>query len=90
MAKEQEAEFYRMAGTHGGFDLITKLHLPILIVRGTETMFTRDFYESIVKRCRNAEYAEISGTHFFPMENPGASAELAVAFVKRHVTNSKL
>lgn len=85
IAKEQEAEFYRMGSAHGAYDLMPKLHLPFLIILGAQSDFSIEYYKPIIDRSQNAFLKEIDGSHFFPMEYPGVVADLAWQFVKRHV-----
>eukprot|EP00026_Physarum_polycephalum_P012112 Phypoly_transcript_12385.p1 GENE.Phypoly_transcript_12385~~Phypoly_transcript_12385.p1 ORF type:complete len:311 (-),score=38.16 Phypoly_transcript_12385:179-1111(-) len=83
--KELEAEFYRMANTHGGYDLVPQISVPFLILKGTKSTETST-YDVLIAKCKYGHYDEISGgSHFFPMETPNLAADKTLTFIKNHL-----
>lgn len=90
IAKEQEAEYYRMGSAHGAYDDLPSIQIPFLVVHGVDSTFPVDNYDSLMARSsKSAVYKRVVGSHFFPMEYPDVVADVAVDFV-RQVHGSKL
>jgi len=75
---DTEAEFYRMATAHGAWDRLGEIRCPVTVVVGTDSgSHPPAFAEALAAQFGVGHFVSIpDGTHFVPMEQPEAIAEV--------------
>ena len=84
--REDEAEFYRSANQHGGYDRLHELTTPTAVLYGaSSTDLGPGFFAHLGEKIRGAQVEEIDpGSHFVPMERPGVIAQRVAAAVSEY------
>jgi pimeloyl-ACP methyl ester carboxylesterase len=78
-----EAQIYAEAGSNDGWDRLAHIGCPTLLLTGTSSpMWSGDRGREAGERLPNGRYDAVEGGHFFPMENPQAAVDRALAFLE--------
>lgn len=73
---EVEAQIYTMGGRHDGWDRLSSLQPPTLLLVGAESpMWFGDRGSVAASRMPNGVVDTVAGGHFFPMENPSETID---------------
>jgi pimeloyl-ACP methyl ester carboxylesterase len=79
---EVEAQIYSMGGRHDGWDRLSDLKPPTLLLTGSDSpMWAADRAELAAARMANGRAEIVRGGHFFPMENPDETVDAALRFL---------
>ena len=75
---EDEAELYQTAGTHGVYERLSEVTVPVVVVAGEHsTTHTPEYTHHLAARfARGRDVVVPNTTHFVPMEAPGLLAEI--------------
>ena len=80
---EIEAQIYTMGGRHDGWDRMTLLACPTLLLTGTVSpMWFDERCDEAAARLANGRHETVRGGHFFPMENPDDTVDRVLAFLQ--------
>jgi pimeloyl-ACP methyl ester carboxylesterase len=78
-----EAQVYETAGSNDGWDRLAEIECRTLLLTGTDSpMWGGGRSDQACERLRNGECEQITGGHFFPMENPDATVARALPFLQ--------
>jgi pimeloyl-ACP methyl ester carboxylesterase len=79
---EIEAQVYAGAPVHDGWERLSHLDCPTLLVTGESShLWAGGRDELAAAQIRDVEIRKVEGGHFFPMENPDATAEAFLPFL---------
>jgi pimeloyl-ACP methyl ester carboxylesterase len=83
---EAEAEFFSAATSHGAWDRLAEIDIPVLVLAGEEsTTHQEPFLAALVGRMRRADYEIVPATsHFVWMERPGVIARHVAERIGHH------
>ena len=76
-----EAEFYVGASSHGAWDRLDELDLPVVLCRGEDSQGDpASFMGTMSRRIAASTIEVVSGaTHFVPMERPDAVSKFVLS-----------
>lgn len=79
---EVEAQVYESGGTHDGWERLSQVACPTLLLTGSEShMWGGASEEAAVELLTEGRAEVIQGGHFFPMENPDATLDRVLPFL---------
>jgi pimeloyl-ACP methyl ester carboxylesterase len=77
-----EAQVYAAAPAHGGWERLSELRCPTLLVTGESSHLWADGRNEIAAaQISDVRVRRIEGGHFFPMENPDATTAAILPFL---------
>ncbi|MEX2394901.1 MAG: alpha/beta hydrolase, partial [Actinomycetota bacterium] len=77
-----EAQVYTMGGRHDGWDRLTQLTPPTLLLTGKDSpMWADERGEVAASRIPKGTHEVIAGGHFFPQENPDETVDRILTFL---------
>jgi pimeloyl-ACP methyl ester carboxylesterase len=79
---EVEGQIYTMGGNHDGWDRLSDLKPPTLLLTGTDSpMWAQERAQAAAARIPNGHGELVRGGHFFPMENPDDTVDAILGFL---------
>ena len=77
-----EAQIYATAGSNDGYERLAQIGCRTLLLTGTDSpMWGGGRSDQACERLQHGECEQITGGHFFPMENPEPTVDRALAFL---------
>lgn len=77
-----EAQIYTMGGRHDGWDRLSRLQPPTLLLTGADSPMWFDVRAAeATQRIPDGRHETVPGGHFFPMENPDETIEVVSRYL---------